>query len=40
MERQSEIVKLYAKGKLGAFPLGTLRIRAALMLMRDYHFSL
>lgn len=40
MERQSEIIKLYAKGKLGAFPLGTLRIRAALMLMRDYHFSL
>lgn len=40
MERQSEIVKLYEKGKLGAFPLGTLRVRAALMLMRDYQFSL
>lgn len=40
MEQKSEIIKLYEKGKLGDFPLGTLRVRAALMLMRDYRFSL
>ena len=40
MEHKSEIVKLYEKGKLGAFPQGTLRIKAALMLMRDYRVSL
>ena len=40
MERKSEIIKLYEKGKLGQFPLGTLRVKAALMLIRDYRFSL
>ncbi len=40
MKHKSEIVKLYEKGKLGSFPLGTLRIGAALRLMRDYRFSL
>ena len=36
MEHKSEIIKLYEKGKLGQFPLGTLRVKAALMLIRDY----
>lgn len=33
------LIKMFKKGKLGAFPAGMNRLRAGLMLMNDYRFS-
>lgn len=40
MEKKTELLKLYQKGKLGTFPIAMNRVRAGLMLMKDYRFSL
>ena len=39
MERTTELVKLFMKGKLGTFPISVLRVRAGLRLMNDYRLS-
>lgn len=34
------LVKLYYRGRLGAFPESVNRLRVGLMLMKDYHYSI
>ena len=40
MDNSIELINLFRKGRLGAFPISVLRVRAGLRLMNDYRMSI